>query len=137
MSTLKGFLQPSIMDETTEVIISNRFKGEDGKPLPFKLRKIDQATADALLKRCRIQTKSNGQILESLDSSKYTNLLVLECVVEPNFKDKEICDYYKTADPALVPGRMLSVGEFAKLSNAILEFNDLDTNEKIENEVKN
>ena len=30
MSVLKGFLQPSPMEETKEVIISERFKGEDG-----------------------------------------------------------------------------------------------------------
>ena len=63
MSVLKGFLQPSPMEETKEVIISERFKGEDGKPLPFKIRKIDSETADSLMKRCRRRERVNGQVV--------------------------------------------------------------------------
>ena len=35
MGDIKAFLQPPVTDETQEVIISKRFKGEDGKPVPF------------------------------------------------------------------------------------------------------
>lgn len=137
MSVLKGFLQPSPMEETTEVIISKRFKGEDGKPLPFKLRKIDQETANSIRKKCTKTKRVNGQTVEELDSARYTSHLILACVLEPNFRDKEICDFYKVIDPADVPGRMLSVGEYGNLSNAIMEFNDFDTAEKVEEEAKN
>lgn len=137
MSVLKGFLQPSPMEETTEVIISKRFRGEDGKPLPFKLRKIDQETANALRKKCLKTKRVNGQTVEELDSAKYTSNLILACTLEPNFRDKEMCDFYKVIDPADVPGRMLSVGEYGNLSNAIMDFNDFDTVEKVEEEAKN
>jgi hypothetical protein len=137
MSVLKGFLQPSPMEETTTVIISDRFKSEDGKPLPFKIRKIDNETAGALLKRCTKNEKVHGQIVQRTDNTKYTNMLILACVVEPNFADKEMCDFYKVINPEDVPGRMLSVGEFNRLSEAIMDFNDFDTPEKIEEEAKN
>jgi hypothetical protein len=137
MSVLKGFLQPSPMEETKEVIISDRFKDEDGKPLPFKLRKIDSETSEALMKRCRRKERVNGQIINEIDNTKYTKLLVLACVVSPNFKDTEMCDYYKVVNPEDVPSRMLSIGEFSRLSDEIMKFNDFDTPEDIENEVKN
>jgi len=137
MSVLKGFLQPSPMEETTEVIISERFKGEDGKPLPFKIRKIDNETAGALLKKCRKQERVRGQIIDKTDNERYTKLLVLACVIEPNFKDAEMCSFYGVINPEDVPGRMLSVGEFNRLSDSIMDFNDFDTPDKIEEEVKN
>ena len=137
MSVLKGFLQPSPMEETKEVIISDRFKDENGKPLPFKLRKIDSETSEALMKRCRRKERVNGQIITEVDNAKYTKLLVLACVVSPNFKDPEMCDFYKVINPEDVPSRMLSIGEFSRLSDEIMKFNDFDTPEEIENEVKN
>ena len=137
MSVLKGFLQPSPMEETKEVIISERFKGEDGQPLPFKIRKIDNETAGALLKKCTKNEKIHGQVIQTTDNNKYTNKLILACVIEPNFRDAEMCDYYKVINPEDVPGRMLSVGEFNRLAEAIMDFNDFDTPEKIEAEVKN
>ena len=137
MSVLQGFLQPSPMDETTEVVISERFKGEDGKPLAFKIRKIDQETANSLLKKCQRTKTVNGQSVRETDNVKYSNLLILQCVVEPNFRDAEMCEYYKVIDPADIPGRMFSLGEYSRLSDAIMAFNDFDTPEKIETEAKN
>ena len=137
MSVLKGFLQPSPMEETTTVVISKRFKGEDGKPLPFKIRKIDSETASSLLKKCTRNEKVHGQIIKTTDDTKYTNMLILACVVEPNFRDSEMCDFYKVINPEDVPGRMLSIGEFTRLSQEIKRFNDFDTPEKIEEEAKN
>jgi hypothetical protein len=125
------------MEETKEVIISERFKGEDGEPLPFKIRKIDNETAGALLKKCTKNEKIHGQVIQTTDNNKYTNKLILACVVEPNFRDSEMCDFYKVINPEDVPGRMLSVGEFNRLAEAIMDFNDFDTPEKIEEEAKN
>ena len=44
--------------------------------------------------------------------------------MSPDFQDSEICAYYKTMDPLEVPGRMLTVGEYNRLVNAIKELND-------------
>lgn len=137
MAVLKGYLQPTPLEEKRDVFISNRFKGEDGKPLPFTIKKIDQATANALLKQCQRQAKVGGQLQVTTDNSRYSNLLIVECVVTPDLRQKEVCDAYGVVDPAEVPGRMLSIGEYARLSDAIMELNDLDTPEKIEEEAKN
>ena len=111
MSNIKAFLQPPIMNETKEVIISERFKDEDGNVVPFVIRIIDQETNNKLTTKATKREKINGQVVRELDNVKYGKLLVDACVVSPNFRDSELCDYYKTADPLDVPGRMLSSGK--------------------------
>lgn len=139
MGDIKAFLLPPVMEETKEVIITKRAKGPDGKPVPFVLRRIDQETNDKLLRRAQKKVKNNGQIIIETDNEKFGKLLVQACVVEPDFKNAEICAYYKTVDPLDVPGRMLSSGEYAKLMQEINNLNgfDDDTAGAIEEEAKN
>ena len=140
MGDIKAFLQPPVMDETKEVIVSKRFKGEDGKPVPFVIRVIDQETNNKLLKRATKTEKSNGRVSKELDNVLYGKLLLAACVVSPNFKDTELCDYYKTKDPLDVPGRMLSSREYARLVkeiNRLNEFADTEEYEENEEEAKN
>lgn len=141
MGDIKAFLQPPVMDETKEVIISKRFKGEDGKPVPFVIRAIDQETNDKIIKISTETQRINGQDVTRLNSEKYNSRLICDSVVTPNFKNSEICDYYKTNDPTQVPGRMLSSGEYANLLLEISKINGfLDTEEKLakaEEEAKN
>lgn len=120
---IKTFMLPPVAGETQEVIISKRFKGADGKPAPFVIRAIDQETNDRLVKKCTTRRVKNGVSVQEVDGEKLARLLVVECTVEPNFRNTELCDFYKTVDPLDVPGRMLSVGEFQRLSRAIMELN--------------
>lgn len=130
---LRAFMVEPVSGETKEVYISNRFKGADGKPVPFKIRAIDQETNDRLMRQCTTRKIVNGVSVQDINTEKLTRLIIVECTVEPNFRATELCDYYKTADPLEVPGRMLSVGEYNKLSRAIQELNGvLDTAESAE-----
>ena len=133
MGDIKAFLLPPVMEETKEAVITKRAKGPDGKPVPFVLRAIDQETNDRLIRRAQRTSKVNGQTVRELDTEKYGKLLISACVIEPNFKDAELCAYYKTVDPLDVPGKMLSSGEYAKLMqeiNSINGFEDIDGLEK-------
>lgn len=141
MGDIKAFLQPPVMDETKEVVISKRFKGDDGEPVPFKIRVIDQETNSRLQKQATKKTKVNGQLIQELDNDRYGKLLVAACVLTPNFKDSEICAYYKTMDPLDVPGRMLTVGEYSRLVLEIKQTNGFITSDddlvEAEEEAKN
>ena len=93
-----------------------------------------------MLKRATRTEKSNGRVSKELDNVLYGKLLLAACVVSPNFKDTELCDYYKTKDPLDVPGRMLSSGEYARLVkeiNRLNEFADTEEYEENEEEAKN
>lgn len=123
---IKAFLLPPVMEETKEVIISKRIKGEDGKPIPFVIRRIDQETNDKLVRRAQKQVVQNGQIMTIMDNEKFGCLLISTCVLVPDFKNAEMCRHYETMDPLDVPRRMLSSGEYAKLMMEINSFNGFD-----------
>ena len=125
MGSIKAFLQPPVMEETKEVIVSKRFKDENGNPVPFVIRVIDQETNDKLINQATRKTRKNGQIVRDFDEERYAKLLLSSCVVEPDFKNSEICAYYKAVDPLDVPGRMLNVGEYNYLVKKIRELNEI------------
>lgn len=142
MSGLKAFMKPPVTDTTKDVIISDRFTDEDGKVQPFKIRIISQEINESLHNQASRPIKKNGVVIGSqTDSTKYGNLLIVACVVYPNFKDSELCNYYKTKDPLDVPRRMLTAGEFNKLVKAVNRINgfnvDDDQVETLEEEAKN
>ena len=138
MSILKGFLQPSPTLQTREVIVSDRFKGEDGKVLPFKIKVIDQDENDRLINASTItRRQKNGQVTKELNSTRYSRRLILACVVTPDLRDAELCEYYKCIDPLDVPGKMLSSGEYGTLIDAINELNGFNDEGAIEEEAKN
>ncbi len=137
MGDIKAFLLPPVMEETKEAVITKRAKGPDGKPVPFVLRAIDQETNDRLIRRAQRTNKVNGQTVRELDTEKYGKLLISACVIEPNFKDAELCAYYKTVDPLDVPGKMLSSGEYAKLMQEINSLNGFEDIDGLEETAKN
>ena len=137
MGDIKAFLLPPVMEETKEAVITKRAKGPDGKPVPFVLRAIDQETNDRLIRRAQRTSKVNGQTVRELDTEKYGKLLISACVIEPNFKDAELCAYYKTVDPLDVPGKMLSSGEYAKLMQEINSLNGFEDIDGLEEKKKN
>ena len=130
MGELKAFMQPPVTDETKEIIISQRFTDEDGKVVPFKIRVISQEVNEAIRKRSSRPAKKNGMVVgESLDTEKFGKELIVACTVSPNFRDSELCSYYKTVDPLEVPGKMLTAGEYNKLIRAINIFNGFITDD--------
>lgn len=138
MSVLKGFLQPSPTLQTKEVIVSERFKGEDRKVLPFKIKVIDQDENDRLINASTTtRRQKNGQVTKELSSTMYSRRLILACVVTPDLRDAELCEYYKCIDPLDVPGKMLSSGEYGTLIDAINELNGFNDEGVIEDEAKN
>ena len=138
-ANIKTFLLEPVMSATEEVVITERAKDEEGNPVPFVLRRIDQDTNDRLVQRATRRERRNGQIVERFDSSFYGKLLIQACVIEPDFKDSELCQHYGTMDPLDVPSRMLSSGEYTRLMQAINRFNGFDdlTAEAIEEDAKN
>ena len=135
MSNLSAFLNPASPDERREVVISKRFRREDASPAPFVIRPLSQEENDKLLRQSTRRTKVNGQPAEHLDNAEYGRRVVVAATVEPDFTSAELCKAHGTLDPLEVPGRMLLVGEYSKLSRAILELSGLD--DDVEEQAKN
>lgn len=73
MADIKAFLLPPVMDETKEVVITKRAVDENGKPVPFVIRVIDQATNNRLLKQATKKNRSNGRAVQELDTELYAD----------------------------------------------------------------
>ena len=134
MSKLSAFLHPVTASEEKEVIISNRFQDENGRPVPFKIRALTQEENDAFVKQSTRRVKVDGQMVEQFDSVGFARRMVVAATVEPDFQAKELCEAYGVLDPLLAPGKMLLSGEYKKLLAAI---NDLSGFGDAEDEVKN
>ena len=119
MSKLSAFLHPVTTSEEKEVVISNRFQDESGKPVPFKIRALTQEENDAITRQATRRRKEGGQTIEQLDSVDFTRRMVVAATVEPDFSGKELCDGCGVLDPLLVPGKLLLSGEYARLVKEI------------------
>ena len=134
MSNLNVFLNPAPVENET-VIISKRFLDEHGKPVPFVIRPITQRENDLLVRQSTRTVKVNGQPVEKLDNVEYSRRVVVAATVIPDFTSEELCRAYGTMDPLEVPGKMLLVGEYNKLSAAIMALSGLEVD--LEEQAKN
>lgn len=126
MSTLSAFLKPVETTIEKEVVISDRFVGDDGKPVPFKVRAISQEENDALVRAATKTRNEGGQRVERLDSVEYAQRLIVAATVSPDFRAKDICEAYGVVSPLMVPGKMLLSGEYNRLMKAITELSEFD-----------
>ncbi len=133
MSSLNAFLNP-VKVENQEVIISNRFI-EDGKPVPFIIRPISQDENKQLIKKF---TKRDKKGAETFDRAEYISALTAVAVVFPDLKNAELQKGYGVLGESALLQKMLFVGEYAELAQAVQELSglDKDINEDIE-EAKN
>ena len=139
MGVLDAFLHPIAVEETKKVEISKRFVGEDGKPVPFEIKTIPQGENSQLIKKFTRRKLVNGTTTEIFDTTGYTNALIVECTVQPDFQDSRMCEAYGVLDPMMVPGKMLLSGEYSALVGEIMKLNGFDADSllKDEEEAKN
>lgn len=96
-----------------EVIISDRFVDENGKPIPFKIRSITRLELTELTNQAERTNKA-------LDY-----LLVEKCCIEPNFKDVELQDRYGVKDGYYLIDKILLAGEVNQITTQILGISKL------------
>ena len=135
MRDLNAFLHPVQGDETQEVMISSRFRGEDGRPVPFKIHALTQEENARISRQSMRLVKGGKRGEKELDSEAYTNRIIVAATVEPDFSSEAMCKAYGTLDPAEVPGKMLYAGEYKRLMDAIMELSHF--NDDLEDEAKN
>lgn len=127
--SIQAFLTPNT-EITKKVIISDRFKDKDGKVVPFTIRSLSQEEIETIRRSASRPVSKNGVVVaERLDAARFGKELILASVMEPNFRDSELCKYYGTMDPMDVPGKMLKSGEYNKLTSAISELNGFNDTE--------
>lgn len=123
MSSLNAFLHP-IRVENKEVIISDRFL-EDGKPIPFIIKPVTQEENKFLIKK---YTKKDKKGTETFDRAEYVQAMTAGAVVFPDLTNAELQKAYGVLGESALLQKMLYVGEYATLAQAIQEISGLDKN---------
>jgi len=133
MASLSAFLNP-IKIESKEVIVSDRFK-ENGEVVPFVIRPITQEENEEILRRHK-KTDKKGN--ETFDQIGYSHDLAASAVVFPDLENAELQKAYGVLGKAKLLKKMLLIGEFTALCEAVRELSGLnkDINDDIE-EAKN
>ena len=140
MSSLQAFFaQNTTAEITEEVIVSDRFKDENGKPIPWKVRAITEAENEQLRKAAMQHVKGpGGRRMAEIQPEVYMAKVVVSSVVFPDLKNAELQKSYGVLGAEDLLKKMLLSGEYARLVQAVQEINgfDKDINELVE-EVKN
>lgn len=138
--SLSAFFGNNVQSEITEeVVVSERFKGEDGKPIPWKLRAMTEAENEQIRKSStKMQKNKNGLQMPEVNMEQYMAKMVVACVIYPNLKDAELLQSYGVMAADELLKKMLLAGEYAALAQKVQEINgfDKDINDLVE-EVKN
>lgn len=85
MSALSAFLHPAVPTEEKELVISKRFLGADGKPVPFKIRALTQEENSSLLKASTRKKKVGQQWQDEMDANEYSSRMIVAATVFPTF----------------------------------------------------
>lgn len=138
MSKLQEFLNTHPVDQVTqEVIISDRFKDENGKLIKFKIKAATNAEYEnARKKAMAIRAKKNSTV--EFDSKKFNESLVIDNTLDPDFRDAGSIKVTGTISPEGYLNKVLLSGEVNTLAEKILELSGFnkDMDEEIE-EAKN
>jgi hypothetical protein len=138
MSSLKAFFSQNVRPATVEeVVVSDRFVGENGKPIPWKVRALTEAENEQLRRASMQPPRKKGDAPEILPDA-YLAKVTVASVVFPDLKDAELQQSYGVLGAEELLKKMLLPGEYARLVQKVQEVNGFDRNiNELVDEVKN
>lgn len=121
---LAGFLRENAESRETyrDVVVSTRFRGSDGNPMPFRLRALSGEELQQIQDSAVIRAGKTSAFRMAV---WYRNLLVAS-VETPNLNNAELQNSYGVMSPADLLNAMLTGGEYNKLVREAVSFQGLD-----------
>ncbi|WP_063564822.1 phage portal protein [Paenibacillus sp. O199] len=123
-----------------EVIITQRYKDDEGKPIPFIMKALNTTRIDELESECtKPEIKKGKKVGEKLDGKRLSLRIAIESTVYPNFRDAELLKSYGLTDPVDLAKAVLSVGgEYMEWMQEANRINGFDESEdELNEDVKN
>ena len=118
--TLEDFLATHSVENLTEDIVLN----ERLKDFKFTIGSMTKDELEKYQKLCVIRDKK-GNVLKQ-DSMKFSELVIINHLIYPNFKSAEFLGKLGVNTPAQGLSKVLKVGEITALSDRIMKFNGFD-----------
>lgn len=136
MSKLQEFLNKNkAVGIKKEVIISDRFKDENGDIMKFTIKSID-IKKDEENRAKASKEKKDGTF--EIDGYKYVMKTIIECTVDPSFNDSKSLEETKVSSPEDYVRFVMLPGEINKLFSEIQKLNGFKTDiNKLIEEAKN
>ncbi len=146
---LKYFMQDFSEEEIIKVPAPDRFKDDEGNPIEFEVKQLTQAEIQRIFKLYRqkhVATDkrgnpivTNGEVAWKVDkdNDRAMRHIIVEALVYPNLKDKELMDFYKCVDVTEMPLKVFpKPDEYSTVTTAILRaigiVSDFENDEDIE-----
>ena len=134
MGNLSAFMRNEFKsDNIVERAGFERFKDENGNIVPFKvkvlsfkeiekIRSFHRTERTAMDKKTRKPLIDNGRIVKEIitDNNAATNNIIIEALVYPNLKDKELMKFYDVEDVLEMPYTVFHQNEYYELLRQIL-----------------
>ncbi len=139
MKDLKSFLQGNAeIVENRLIEVSERFKDEQGNPIPWEVRALPAEEEEQIRKSCFVSIKgqNHGQT-EKFDPNRYMIQLAAACTVYPDLENAELQDSYGVHTAPALLKKMLYAGELNRYFEAIESHNRFKSIEEKIDEVKN
>lgn len=140
-NTLSAFFaQNAKKADNRKFVASNRFVGDNGKPLEWELAAITAGENQKLRKGCMKSVPVNGkrgQYTQEFDTATYQAKLAVKCVVFPDLNDAALQESYGVMGAEQLISAMLMPGEFDELISTILEINGFTDMGEMVDEAKN
>lgn len=113
-------------DIIVDYVVSKRYRDNNGKPIPWKIRKItDKEKAQMFIKTIRIPKKRN-MYKQVNNLEKLSHEFVAASIVFPDLNDKELQQSYGVGSSKELLQKMLLIGEYDNLVRFIVKLNSLD-----------
>lgn len=126
--------------ENKKIVVSNRFKDENGKPIEWEIRALTNEENDELQRRAMVNVPVMGQrgaFTRELDNVKYSAMLLAASVVYPDLNDAELQDSYGVKTPEALINKMLYLREATVLAQEIAKLSNFDNLPEAVTEAKN
>lgn len=127
--TLRAFLKGNAAPiSDVEVIVSDRFKDDDGNTVPWTVRLIRPGENDDLMKEATSSKfiPKSGMYASKVDMNKYLKTLAITSTVDPDLNDKDLQDSYGVMSASDLLDEMLTAGEYNEYLKQIQKINGFD-----------
>lgn len=141
MASLSAFFKQNAKQvENQKIVVSDRFRDENGKPVEWEISCISASENQKIRKnsiRNKPITGKRGQYTQEFDAAAYQSRLATRCIVFPDLNNKELQESYGAMDAEQLISAMLTPGEFDDLILNITDLCGFKTEEELVEEAKN
>ncbi len=134
------FKQNAIEKENKKIVVSERFKDEEGNSAKFEIKAITAAEDQVLRDTCTALKEipgKKGQFVPTLNATKYLSMLCAACIVYPELGNAALQDSYGVKTKPELLTAMLLPAEYQDLASEVQNINGFKTQEDLTEEAKN